>query len=65
MDPDIRYAKSGDINIAYTSIGEGDLDALLMLPWGSNLEVLLEYPAVERGVIGGRKPPHRWSMSTR
>ena len=50
MEPEIRYAKSGEINLAYTSIGDGGLDALLMLPWGSNLEVLLEYPAVERGL---------------
>ncbi|MEA2452504.1 MAG: hypothetical protein QOG04_1214 [Actinomycetota bacterium] len=45
----VRYAKSGDINIAYTCLGDGERDALLMLPWGSNLEVLLEYPAVQRG----------------
>ena len=50
MDIEVRYAKSGDIHIAYTSVGEGELDALLILPWGSNLEVLLEYPAVERGL---------------
>lgn len=50
MDLDIRYAKSGDINIAYTSIGEGERDAVLILPWGSNFEVLLERPAVLRGL---------------
>lgn len=50
MEPTIRYAKSGDIHIAYTCLGEGERDALLILPWGSNLEVLLEYPAVQRGL---------------
>ena len=49
MDLEVRYAKSGDIHIAYTCIGEGERDALLVLPWGSNFEVLLEYPAVARG----------------
>ena len=50
MDSDIRYAKSNDINIAYTCLGDGDRDTVLILPWGSNLEVLLDYPAVERGL---------------
>lgn len=50
MDPEIKYAKSGDINIAYTTIGEGERDALLILPWGSNLEVMFEYPPVQRGL---------------
>ena len=50
MEPDVRYAKSGDVNIAYARIGTGQRDLLLLLPWGSNLEVLLEYPAVERGL---------------
>ena len=50
MDLDVRYARSGDINIAYTSIGEGERDAVLILPWGSNFEVLLDNPAVLRGL---------------
>lgn len=50
MKPEVRYATSGDVNIAYTSIGEGDRDVVMILPWASNLEVLLEYPAVERGI---------------
>jgi pimeloyl-ACP methyl ester carboxylesterase len=49
-DLDVRYAKSGDIHIAYTCIGEGERDAVLILPWGSNFEVLLEHPAVLRGL---------------
>ena len=50
MEPTVTFAKSGDINIAYTSIGEGERDAILILPWGSHLDVLLEYPAVQRGL---------------
>lgn len=50
MDPQIRYAKSADINIAYTCVGEGERVAVLILPWGSNFEVLLEHPAVRRGL---------------
>ena len=26
MEPDIRYAKSGDIHIAYQLMGDGDID---------------------------------------
>lgn len=50
MEPEIRYARSGDINIAYTCIGEGEQDLLVILPWGSHLEVLLDYPAVQDGL---------------
>ncbi|MCA1705839.1 MAG: alpha/beta hydrolase, partial [Actinobacteria bacterium] len=50
MHPEVRYAKSGDINIAYTCLGEGERDLLLLLPWGSNFEILLEHPAVQRGL---------------
>lgn len=41
--------RSGDVNIAYMVIGDGERDLLGLLPWNSNLDVLLEYPAVERG----------------
>lgn len=50
MEIEVRYAKSGDIHIAYTLVGEGDRVAILILPWGSNFEVLLEHPAVRRGL---------------
>jgi class 3 adenylate cyclase len=49
VQPEIEYARSGDVNIAYTTIGSGDRDLLFMAPWASNLDVVLEYPAVERG----------------
>lgn len=49
MEPDIEYAQSGDLNIAYSTIGEGERDILMILPWANNLDVVLEYPAVERG----------------
>ena len=49
MQPTIEYARSGDVNIAYAVIGEGDRDLLFLPPWASNLDVVLEYPAVERG----------------
>ena len=41
---------SGDINIAYTVLGEGERDLLFLAPWASNLDVVFEYPAVERGL---------------
>jgi class 3 adenylate cyclase/pimeloyl-ACP methyl ester carboxylesterase len=41
---------SGDINIAYTVLGSGERDLLFLAPWASNLDVVFEYPAVERGL---------------
>lgn len=49
MELDINYALSGDVNIAYACAGAGERDLLIVLPGASSLEVLLEYPAVERG----------------
>ena len=49
MHPNIEYARSGDINIAYTTLGQGDRDLLFLSPWVSNLDVVLESPSVERG----------------
>jgi pimeloyl-ACP methyl ester carboxylesterase len=41
----IRYAKSGDVNIAYQVTGEGPVDLVLVPGWFSHLEIDWEYRA--------------------
>src|ERR1041385_282451 len=42
--PETRYARSGDASIAYQVFGEGPFDVVLMLPWGSHVELDWEAP---------------------
>jgi pimeloyl-ACP methyl ester carboxylesterase len=44
--PETRYAKSGDVNIAYQTIGEGALDLVLVLGWVSHVEYVWQEPTV-------------------
>src|SRR2546421_830144 len=44
--PETRYAKSGDINIAYQVIGEGPIDIVYVPGWVSHLEYAWESPLV-------------------
>ena len=46
--PDTRYARSGDVNIAYQTMGEGPRDLVLVPGWVSNLDVFWEEPAMAR-----------------
>ena len=46
--PKTRYARSGDLGIAYQVYGEGDLDLVVAFPYVSHLELLWEVPAMER-----------------
>ena len=48
MTPETRYAKSGDVNIAYQVVGDGPRDLILVPGWLSNIEVFWEEPAVAR-----------------
>jgi class 3 adenylate cyclase/alpha-beta hydrolase superfamily lysophospholipase len=41
---EVRYAKSGDINIAYQVMGEGSIDLIYLPGWMCHLEVDLEGP---------------------
>jgi class 3 adenylate cyclase len=46
--PNVRYAKSGDVSIAYTTIGDGPFDVVFVSGWViSNLEVAWEGSPVE------------------
>ena len=48
MQPETRYAKSGDVNIAYQVVGEGPLDLVYVPGWVSNVELMWEEPAHAR-----------------
>lgn len=44
MPPETRYAKSGDVNIAYQVVGEGPFDLIWVPGWISNVEQSWEVP---------------------
>ncbi|HEU5064562.1 MAG TPA: adenylate/guanylate cyclase domain-containing protein [Gaiellaceae bacterium] len=43
--PETRYAKSGDLNIAYQVVGEGPLDLIYVPGWISNVDLMWDEPA--------------------
>jgi pimeloyl-ACP methyl ester carboxylesterase len=43
--PETRYAKSGDLNIAYQVVGDGPVDLIYVPGWISNVESNWEEPA--------------------
>ena len=45
MPPQSRYARSGDVTIAYQIVGDGPRDLVLVPGWVSNIEVFWEHPA--------------------
>jgi pimeloyl-ACP methyl ester carboxylesterase len=46
--PETRYAKSGDVNIAYQVVGSGPLDLVLVPGWVSHVEWCWEEPGFAR-----------------
>jgi pimeloyl-ACP methyl ester carboxylesterase len=46
MEPVTRYAKSGDVNIAYQVVGEGPFDLVLNWGWMSHVEMSWEDPDI-------------------
>ena len=48
MTPETRYARSGDVNIAYQVVGDAPRDLVLVPGWVSNIEVFWEEPACAR-----------------
>ena len=44
MRPETRYARSGEIGIAYQVVGEGELDLVVAFPFLSHLDLLWENP---------------------
>ena len=49
MPPRTEYARSGEIELAYQVVGDGDHDVVLMLDWASHLEVAMG-PAADGGL---------------
>ncbi len=43
-----RYARNGDVNIAYQIVGDGPIDLVLVLGWVSHLAYVWELPAMAR-----------------
>jgi len=48
MLPSTHYAKSGDVNIAYQTVGSGPRDLVLVPGWVSNIDLFWEEPALAR-----------------
>jgi len=48
MRPQTKYARSGDIGIAYQEFGEGEIDVVLAFPFVSHLDLMWESPAQVR-----------------
>ena len=44
VTPETRYAKSGEVNIAYQVVGEGEVDLLFVPGWVSHIEYAWEEP---------------------
>jgi pimeloyl-ACP methyl ester carboxylesterase len=42
--PEVRYARSGDVHIAYQVLGEGNVDLVFAMGWLTNLETYWELP---------------------
>jgi class 3 adenylate cyclase/pimeloyl-ACP methyl ester carboxylesterase len=42
--PETRYARSGDVNIAYQVVGEGPFDLVFVPPFASHVELVWELP---------------------
>lgn len=48
MTPQVRYAKSGDVHVAYQVLGDGPCDLVLVPGWVSNIDIFWEEPALAR-----------------
>jgi class 3 adenylate cyclase len=46
--PKVRYARSGEVNIAYQVVGEGPIDLVYVMGWVSHLEAFWMDPGQER-----------------
>jgi class 3 adenylate cyclase len=48
MPPQTRYARSGEIGIAYQAFGDGEMDLVLAFPFLSHLDLMWESQAMSR-----------------
>lgn len=50
MDGEVRYARNGEVHIAYRMLGAGDVTVMFVPTWMSNLDLIEEYPPVARAL---------------
>jgi hypothetical protein len=48
MPPQTRYARSGDLHIAYQTLGDGPRDLVLVDQWFSNVDAAWEFPPLAK-----------------
>jgi pimeloyl-ACP methyl ester carboxylesterase len=48
ISPDVKYARSGDVNIAYQVVGSGVRDIVFVMGWVSHLEYFWNEPSFAR-----------------
>jgi pimeloyl-ACP methyl ester carboxylesterase len=46
MQPETKYAKSGNVSIAYQVVGNGPIDLVIVMGWVSNVEYSWEEPSL-------------------
>jgi pimeloyl-ACP methyl ester carboxylesterase len=51
MQPDTRYAKSGDVHIAYQVFGEGPVNLVIVPGFVSNIELFWDQPELARFLL--------------
>ena len=56
MPPETRYAKSGDVSIAYQVVGEGEHDIVFVPGYISNVELAWELGGLARLFERPRRP---------
>jgi class 3 adenylate cyclase len=48
MRPETKYARSGELGIAFQELGEGEVDVVIAFPYLSHLDLMWENPALMR-----------------
>jgi len=48
VEPETRYARSRDGDVAYQVLGEGPLDVVFVPTWNTNVDVMWEEPSLAR-----------------
>src|ERR1700675_1679535 len=48
MRPETRYARSGDVHLAYQTVGDGPIDVLFIDQWWSNVDTQWDVPPLAR-----------------
>ncbi len=44
--PQTKYVRNGEVSIAYQVFGEGPFDVVILLPWGSHVELAWDVPVM-------------------